>query len=330
MQMVNTRADPRTRARRSDNQDGIDFVRCRICGANRRVIAAKHLSMHGIDRQAYMEEYELSADELVATDFRQNQSSRRDYHAYSRREWIQALRAIYKQHGRLSTRYLQKNHSCMYGQSFWIFGSWDNALKAAGFKPESVRLRRFWSRTSVVKEIRKMRSDARPLNASYVSRTHRDLFAGALGKFGAWNDALGAAGIKPPKHRGRLSTLRALRDALAEHSREQIPKPISQDAALHFGSLSKALRALKSERKITSAWSRPKIITVLKRIHRSKNPTLRYSTARQNHQPLVSAAEAYFGSWRKALQALELSRVFIYAVTHAMNREHQGFAHDNR
>jgi hypothetical protein len=61
--------------------EGIDFVRCRICGDRRRVISARHLSKHDIDRETYLEEYELSPDDLIAKDFRRIQSSRRDFRA---------------------------------------------------------------------------------------------------------------------------------------------------------------------------------------------------------------------------------------------------------
>ena len=69
----------RRRNRRLVGINGIDFVRCRICGARRRVISGKHLSMHDIDRESYMEEFRLSPDELIAKVFRALQSSRKGY-----------------------------------------------------------------------------------------------------------------------------------------------------------------------------------------------------------------------------------------------------------
>ena len=50
--------------------EGIDFVRCRICGDHRRVISGRHLSKHDTDRETYMEEYDLTPDELIAKAFR--------------------------------------------------------------------------------------------------------------------------------------------------------------------------------------------------------------------------------------------------------------------
>jgi hypothetical protein len=56
--------------RKTTSADGVDFVRCRICGDRRRVISGRHLSKHGTDREEYMQEYGLSPDELIAKDFR--------------------------------------------------------------------------------------------------------------------------------------------------------------------------------------------------------------------------------------------------------------------
>jgi hypothetical protein len=58
------------RTQRFGKHEGIDFVRCRICGDHRRVISGRHLSKHGIDRETYMAEYRLSPDELCAKEFR--------------------------------------------------------------------------------------------------------------------------------------------------------------------------------------------------------------------------------------------------------------------
>jgi hypothetical protein len=64
----------------------------------------------------------------------------------------------------------------------------------------------------------------------------------------------------------------------------------------------KATIALKQDRRLSRGWSKLKIIKVLARMHRSKK-NLSYAEARRTVPALVSAAEAYFGSWGKALYA---------------------------
>jgi hypothetical protein len=49
-----------------NGRNGIDFVRCRICGDRRRVISGRHLSKHETDRNTYMEEYARDAPDSLA------------------------------------------------------------------------------------------------------------------------------------------------------------------------------------------------------------------------------------------------------------------------
>ena len=124
------------RSQRFEGNEGIDFVRCRICGDYRRVISGRHLSKHGIERETYMEEYHLSPDELIAKAFRMIQSSRREYYPYGKRDWIAAIKKVYRSGGDISAGYLQDNYPHIYVQGVWLYGDWDKALSAAGFNPE--------------------------------------------------------------------------------------------------------------------------------------------------------------------------------------------------
>lgn len=85
-------------------REGIDFIRCRICGDRYRVINLRHLSKHETDRETYMTVYCLSPDELRAKDFRRRisagrrkPSSRRRYYPYGKRDWIEAIKKTHKQ-----------------------------------------------------------------------------------------------------------------------------------------------------------------------------------------------------------------------------------------
>jgi hypothetical protein len=84
-------------------------------------------------------------------------------------------------------------------------------------------------------------------------------------------------------------------------------------AEYYFDSLEKALAALKKDKRLARVWRRRKIITTLLRLHRAKRD-LTYSEARRTFQPLVSAAEAYFGSWGTALRGagIDPNVYFVY------------------
>ena len=52
-----------------------------------------------------MEEYRLSPDELIAKDFRIIQSSRRGYFPHNKRDWIAAIKQVYKRGRDISQKY---------------------------------------------------------------------------------------------------------------------------------------------------------------------------------------------------------------------------------
>jgi hypothetical protein len=156
-----------------DKDDGIDSVRCRICGGRLRVISGLHLSKHDTDREAYMEEYGLTPDELVAKDFRIIQSSRRGYFPHGKSDWIAAIKKVYKRDLNITAGYLQQKYPHLYHQGVWIFGDWDKALRAAGFDPQRMRIRRSWDEETIIRGIRRMRKRNLPLYAKYVKKNHR-------------------------------------------------------------------------------------------------------------------------------------------------------------
>jgi hypothetical protein len=180
-------------------------------------------------------------------------------------------------------------------------------LRAAGFDPEKMRERGVWDEEKIIDPIRAMHNRHLPLYAAYVMDNHAKLFSAALRQFGSWAKALVASGVtKKPRtrklYKGRLSLLNALSDALERHTVKNMPQALKLEAAHYFGSLEKAIAALKKQGKRLPGWNRRKIMTIISRMHRSKK-TLAYASARRDVPALVSAAEAHFGSWGKALCA---------------------------
>jgi len=290
-----------------DDDDGFAFVVCRICGDHRRVISGRHLSKHDTDRETYMEEFDLSPDGLTAKDFRIIQSSRRGYYPNGKSEWIAAVRKVYEKDGQVFAGHLQDKYAHLYEQGIWIFGDWDKALRAAGFDPEKMRERGVWDEEKIIDTIRSMHEKHLPLYAKYAMDNHGKLFSAALRQFGSWAKALVATGVtKKPRtkklYKGRESLLNALSDALERHTVKNMPQAVKLEAAHYFGSLEKAIAALKKQGKQLPGWNRRKIMAALSRMYRSRQ-SLAYARARRDAPALVSAAEAYFGSWGKALYA---------------------------
>jgi hypothetical protein len=277
---------------RFDDDDGFAFVVCRICGDYRRVINSQHLSKHDTDRETYVDEYDLSPDELAAKDFRIIQSSRRGYYPNGKNEWIAALKKVYEKDGNVFAGYLQDKYPHLYEQGVWIFGDWDEALCAAGFDPEKMRERSLWDEDKIIDTIRAMHNRHLPLFAAYVMENHHRLFSAALRQFSSWPKALVAAGVnqKPRKkrlYRGRSSLLNALSDALERHSLQNVPHVLKLEAAHYFGSLEKAIAVQKKQGNRLPGWNRRKIVDVLSGMHRS-NESLAYGRVRREIPALAS------------------------------------------
>jgi hypothetical protein len=130
------------------------------------------------------------------------------------------------------------------------------------------------------------------------------LFSAALRILWSWPNAIVAAGLEVPDspHGGRRGVLRALRDALEQHSENALPEKLKLYAAYYFGSLQKAKAALKTDRRFRAGWNKKKIIAAIRKMHRLGQPP-GYTAARRDNPALVSAAEAYFGNWGNALCA---------------------------
>jgi hypothetical protein len=213
-----------------------------------------------------MQEYRLTPDELIAKDFRVIQSSRRGFFPHGRSDWIAAIKRVYKRDRNITAIHLQRQHPHLYHQGVWIFGDWDKALRAGGFDPKRMRLRRFWDEEAVIKEIRRMRTQGLPLYARYVMKNHGRLFSEARRQFGSWTVALIAAGIIEKHlanklHNSPLGVLRALGDAWETNSKDNIPQILRLQAELYFGSLRKAIVALKRDQRFLHGCKYPPAIT---------------------------------------------------------------------
>ena len=97
-----------------------------------------------------------------------------------------------------------------------------------------------------------------------------------------------------------------------------IPRALRLQAEYYFGSVRKAMIALKKDQRVARGWNKPKILKTLAGMHRGKIG-LSYGKARREHSALVSAAEAYFGSWGKALHAAGIDPN-LYFVHHTWRK----------
>ncbi|HEV3272638.1 MAG TPA: hypothetical protein VGZ93_10705 [Candidatus Methylacidiphilales bacterium] len=144
------------------------------------------------------------------------------------------------------------------------FGSWKDALAAAGLAPEEIYRYRSWDDESIIAEIRRLKDEGVDLSSKKMDETSNPLIATARRRFGNWGAAVESAGIDYSSVRRRrrwtrelvLQEIRELRKAGADlrsgEIRHQHPALFAAACKTRFfGGWTKALEA--SEAPIATA-----------------------------------------------------------------------------
>ena len=185
------------------------------------------------------------------------------------------------------------------------FGSWQAALEAAGIKIQ-IKKRRYWSKETVVAELRRHVSET---GLTFVPEKNRSLYAVAVKYFGNWMSALAAAGLQSPRRRwSQAAVIQHLRERLEQGLSLSAGKVHLEDhslvaAARHYcGSWQNALALIGVAAK-TRRWSRQLIVEELRR-RASAGLSLSSTFIRYHEDPnLIAAANRHFGGWRLAKAA---------------------------
>jgi hypothetical protein len=120
-------------------------------------------------------------------------------------------------------------NNALYQASSRIFGSWANAVMAAGITPNRAQRHFRWSTQRILLIIRALSRRERPLRPGELKQRYRHLMNAARRRFGSWPKAVIAAGIDPQKMR-----------RVAPWTRERVIEAILK-RALNNESLSKRL-----------------------------------------------------------------------------------------
>jgi hypothetical protein len=194
------------------------------------------------------------------------------------------------------------------------FGSWDDALQAAGFDPGQYRRQRpTWTRDTILLAIRDIQGKGGPLHASGV--TVHSLLSAAIRLFGSWDAALLYADIDPQTvRRTRAPWTRS--EFVAELRRQYAAgQPVNAKAAasrgIHqpgchlFGSWDAALQAARIDPATVRgkrAWTPADVIQEIRR-HRVGEPL---HAAAISPTGLRVSGIRFFGSWDRVLTAAGL------------------------
>jgi hypothetical protein len=229
----------------------------------------------------------------------------------------------------------------LYSASRRIFGSWRNAILAAGIPPERILTWERWSPARILAQIRMLSRRRRPLTTDQMERRYHNLVSAARRHFGSWPKAILAAGVDPvtlqrvvPWNQERVIEAILTRALRGESLVARLIKPRSLTGAGHrlFGSWRAAVAAAgldaaatempprrrkqaKQPRVSTESvdrrdpayrvWNRERVIEcILARVRESK-PINAYAVMR-DFPCLYAAAIRHLHSWDEAMRSAGL------------------------
>jgi len=219
-----------------------------------------------------------------------------------------------------------------------VFGSWRNAVMAAGIPPERAKTKDEWPPSRILATIRSLSRRRRPLHPAELQRRYGHLVQAARRHFGSWAKAAVAAGVDPAKLKRTPSwTKERIIEAILTRtlnneplgSRTVRPRSLADAGTRLFGSWRSSLAAagidLKRQavatldtagdmpgqsvpecRRPSQRWSDEQVLqAILARLgeHRMLNAT----TVHEDDSRLYWAAKGWYGSWRNALLAAGLN-----------------------
>jgi hypothetical protein len=210
----------------------------------------------------------------------------------------------------------------LYWGAFRQFGSWRNALRAAGINPATVERRRQWDKAKIIARLRELCSQRRSLRQAAMQRYDSGFCRAACLTFGSWCNALVAAGINPESicrdphwDRGEIVEAILLRVVRGEALGSTTVRPytLKSAAVKEFGSWADALvaagleptdyvgkRTVLQKGGNKGRWSRDRVRRAILQRHALGLPLYRSSVLR-NDPTLYSAGRTWFGNWAHAL-----------------------------
>ncbi len=237
---------------------------------------------------------------------------------YGRKRWtpdgvIEAIRQLDRQGVPLHYASAYRKGGGVNAAATKHFGSWDEALAAAGYDPQRVRRsRQRWTREGILDLIRSRVARGLPIK-SYSVRPHSAKGA-AKRIFGSWRAALEAAGVPNPYAGRRSWTKASVVEAILARQRsgqplsyEEVARqavPLISAGRAYFRGWNEALAAAGIDPETVRRQRRPytpeEILDGLRQRDAAGQPLNRPG---RHPDGLVRAAKRLFGSWADALRA---------------------------
>ena len=222
----------------------------------------------------------------------------------------------------LSSGAVQEASSQLHSGAYRHFGSWRNALQAAGIKATDVERRRQWDKAKIIAHLRDLCGRGRSLRQKFVHRSDSGLYRAACHHFGTWCNALIAAGINPEaicrdpqwdraKIIEAISVARCARDRPGEHNGAPAYPQVGGGQGIWIlvggtggggigaGGLRGQTSGTPKEGK-KPAWNKERVRKAILQRHALGLP-LRGNCVRRDDGSLFKAGRTCFGCWSNAL-----------------------------
>lgn len=315
--------------------EGTDYVTCRLCGRDFRVVNWPHLvAVHGFDPEAFLLDYARrfpGVSYISRATKRRMKEGQDEWNGRTGRRWTKArilgfIRQERRHLGRTPT--VNDVAETLRTAAQRHFGGWIPAVLAAGLPHRFGREGRFWTRARVLDAIRLRVASGRSLRFGVTHREGAGLTVGAKREFGSWKAAVRAAGyahLLPARsrHWSKPELYRLLREIVRKHGYASLsllgkakrPGYVRPDWAVSklFPSLKVAIRQARIGTGRRPAWQRPdwikwspeKILEVLRHRVRHRLPVNAGAIQRVQNS-LYHAAVKQFGSWPQTLTRVGL------------------------
>ncbi len=119
---------------------------------------------------------------------------------WSREKIIEELQKAKRGGAELAPSRLMRTHASLYDAAYEHFDSYGEALAAAGFNYDEIRLSREWSKETIAQKLRELDEKDVDLRSSALARVDGGLWRAACNHFGSYEVAMKRAGLDyPPK-----------------------------------------------------------------------------------------------------------------------------------
>jgi hypothetical protein len=233
---------------------------------------------------------------------------------------LRELRRLHKAEENLAYTHLARKNQSLLSAAAYHFGSYRDAIAAAGIDYRKVLRRPRWTKQNIIALIKQARRDVENLHWSAVTRRRDELKLAAFASlqrrlFGSWDRALTAAGLDADEVAAyrkwdrnlicfELRSRRRENEPLNSAAVQQEDPSLHAAAVRYFGEYDAVLRrcGINPNRvKQRKRWSRDQVISGLRKLSKSRKGMLR-----KKDPALYGAALRLFGSIKAARRAAKI------------------------